>query len=115
MTQKIPSWVWLAGLAGVGYALYKLSDTVRQGLNTVTAPVSDVIANVINALDPNMAPGAQVVGSAVFPNGAQVPLSNLQVRASGSGNNFQALVTYQGRTYSLSQHDANGNYPATPV
>lgn len=108
MAQKIPTWVWIAGLAGVGYAFYKLSDAFRQGVNVVTAPVTDAIASIVG---PSAQTDIRTTGAVAFPNGALVPTSSLQIYASGS----DALVNYQGRTYKLSPHDANGNYPATPT
>lgn len=112
--MKIPQWVWLAGLVGAGYALYKMSDLFKQGVKTVTKPASDVIASTIIAWDPWLSkPAVQstLVGSIVFPNGALVPIKNLRVYPAGS----EARVDYQNRTYRLSAHDANGNYPATPI
>lgn len=115
MAQKIPTWVWVAGLAGVGYALYKLSDAFKQGINYVTAPVTDAIANTIASATMDTAAQTLLTGAVLFPNGAQVPIQNLTVTPSGTGNAFRALVTYQGKTYQLAPHDANGNYPASPV
>lgn len=125
MAQKIPNWVYLAALAGVGYAAYKswdkisdFLDTLKKGAGLITAPVTDAISNAVIAYDPYLSqPTVQstLTGSVLFPNGAQVPLTNLQVMASGTGNAFRALVTYQGKTYQLQPHDANGNYPAVPT
>ncbi len=115
MAVKIPQWVWLAGVAGVGYIIYKSFDKFRQGANYVVDAAASAIAAPIIGVQNLLHETPQVTGSAVFPNGAQVPVKNLQVKASGSGTNFRALVTYQGRTYALSPHDANGNYPAVPI
>jgi len=121
MAQKIPGWVWLAGLAGAGYVAYKFQkeiadwfNSLKKGAGFVTAPISDAAANLLIATDPYLSqPTAQstLTGAVLFPNGAQVPVANLRVYASGS----QARVYYQGRTYQLSPHDANGNYPAVLV
>lgn len=113
MSQKIPGWVWLAGLAGVGYALWKISGAFKQGVNYVTAPVSDAIASAINWY--TATPPVITAGNVLFPNGALVPTTNFQVTSYNGPQGFEARVTYQGRVYRLAEHDANGNYPATPV
>lgn len=125
MGQKIPQWVWIAGLVGGGFAVYKFSGAItdffqqfKKKLDTVTAPVTDAWADAIIRNDPYLSqPTVQstLTGSVLFPNGALVPLTNLQVTPSGSGATFQARVAYQGRTYQLKPHDANGNYPAVAI
>lgn len=116
--MKVPNWVWLAGLAGAGYALYRLSDNVKNAVNYVTAPFSNAIADSIIANDPFLSqPTVQstLTGSVLFPNGARVPMTSLAPTAYNGPNGFEARVVYQGATYRLSAHDANGNYPATRV
>lgn len=116
--MKTPSWVWLAGLVGVGFALYKLSDAFKRGVQTITQPVSDAIADSIIRNDPYLSqPTVQstLTGAVLFPNGARVPMTQLSVKSYNGPNGFEARVTYNGVVYRLTPHDANGNYPAVPA
>lgn len=116
--MKIPTWVWLAGLGGTAYVLYKVSDTFRKGVSTVTQPVSDAIADYVIRTDPYLSqPTVQstLTGAVLFPNGARVPMTQLSVKSYNGPNGFEARVTYNGTVYKLAPHDANGNYPAVPA
>lgn len=116
--MKAPSWVWLVGLGGAAYVLYKVSDTFRKGVSIVTQPVSDAIADYTIRNDPYLSqPTVQstLTGSVLFPSGALVPVSKLSVKPYNGPNGFEARVTYNGTVYRLAPHDANGNYPAVPT
>lgn len=96
-----------------GYVVWKLFDQFKQGSNYVVDQTAKAYLNVedwFTGYKP-----AKVTGAAIFPSGARVPLSNLSVKPYNGPAGFEARVTYQGRLYRLAPHDANGNYPATPV
>lgn len=111
--MKTQSLVQIVLLAGVGYLLYKFADKFKQGANYVEDTAAKTYLTVEDWFT-GYSP-AQVAGSVVFPSGALVALKNLSVTPYNGPNGFEARVTYQGRTYRLAPHDANGNYPATPV
>jgi hypothetical protein len=123
--MKAPNWVWLAGLAGVGYVAWKFSgeirdffDSLKKGASLVTKPVSDALADSIIANDPYLSQPtvqSQLTGAVLFTNGARIPMTQLSVQPYNGPSGFEARVTYQGRTYRLAPHDANGNYPAVPI
>lgn len=104
--NRIPTWVWyVAGAVGL-YYLYK---KVGAGLNNALAKPEQAIADAYVALtSPTIVPA----GNIVLPSGSLVPVAQLSPYVDASGN---TMVAYQGHTYSLQPHDANGNWPATQV
>lgn len=117
MFQKIPWWLWAAGLAGVGYVVYKLANKVPAAASAAANALSQGIADVWLSL-PVVGLGAaqQILGNAKLPDGTLVPLNNLigNIRQDKSDPpNVYADIS--GSIYQLSPSDAQGNYPATFV
>lgn len=105
--------VILLGAIGIGgYLLYKY---LNKGVNYVEDKTANAYTDITDWIAGRHDIQATIAGAAVFPSGARVPLSNLTVTPFNGPNGFEARITYQGRTYSLSPHDASGNYPATLV
>lgn len=115
MSSRVPGWVWFAGLAGAAWALYRVSDAFKRGIATVTAPVTNAIGDAYFALTSDTPVQSTLTGAVLFPGGARVPMTQLSVKPYNGPAGFEARVTYQGKAYRLSPHDANGNYPAVPV
>jgi hypothetical protein len=85
--------------AGI-YILYKI-------LQKVTAPVIDPLAQgIANTYSWLTLPGDVVVtGNINLPDGSQVPIANIFIDDS-------MQFVYNGRTYTVTGRDANGNYNA---
>jgi hypothetical protein len=101
--------VLVFGAVGIGlYYIYKavsgVSNAVTGGVSAATCGISSGIASLFSPGPSTM----NVQGNVIFPNGAQVALSSLQVSCGGT-------VQYQGGVYQLSPSDSNGNYPATQI
>lgn len=113
--MKTENILQLGLLAGIGFAVYKLWDKFKQGGNYVTDTVAKSYLSAEDLFTGYTPVQSTLAGAVIFPNGAQVPMTNLSVTPYNGPSGFEARVVYQGRTYRLSPHDENGNYPATPV
>jgi hypothetical protein len=109
--NKIPTWVWLALVAGGGYALYQYFK--KEGQKLIVNPLADAIAAPIIGLENFFHQTPQTTGNIVLPDGTLVPTP--QIRAYVDKPSGQTRVQYNGKVYALSPHDANGNWPATLV
>lgn len=98
-------------LAVLGFALYYLFGKVQQQASNLLAPVSDAIASAWLAA--TLPSPMDVLGNVVFPDGSQVAVSALSLRANSQTGAVQ--VMYSGHIYALSPSDANGNWPAVLV
>lgn len=109
--NKIPTWVWLAVLAGGGYVLYQFFK--KEGQKLVVDPLATLIAAPIIATENFFHQTPQTTGSIVLPNGSLVPTYTVQAYIDNATG--QTRVQYQGHVYSLSPHNADGNFPAALV
>jgi hypothetical protein len=101
------NWLLWGALAVGAYLLWKkFTSVASSAANAIAAP----IANAFVDLTSPAAPVPQ--GSVILPDGTSFPAANLTNLNFGF-NQGVAQFTYQGGTYSLSPHDANGNYVAT--
>ena len=112
MAQKIPDWVWVGVLAGAGYAAYKFFGERKNYVEDKAAQTYLNIEDLFTGYTPVQ---GTLAGAVLFPNGAQVPMTNLTVTPYNGPDGFEARVVYQGKTYRLSPHDANGNYAASAI
>lgn len=94
------------GLAIAGYFLWKKFSGVAQA---AIAPIVGAIANTYVDLTHT---AAQATGQLAMPDGSFLPTATME---NGTkrwvGNNL--LFDLGGTTYSVTSHDANGNYPVT--
>ena len=105
--MRIKDVVIVGGLAAVAYFLYKKFAAVAEvAANVIAAP----IANAYVDLTSPSAPVPQ--GQVLLPDGSTLAASDLTRLNFGFRGNV-AMFTYNGADYSLSPHDANGNYVAT--
>lgn len=101
MSSSINNKLINVALMGVGiYVLYKL-------LQKITAPVIDPLAQgIASSYLYFTSPGdVTVTGNIILPNGSQVPIANIYIDDS-------MQFVYNGRTYTVTGRDANGNYNA---
>jgi hypothetical protein len=99
------------GLAGIAYFIYrKFKTSVDNAISTATQPV----ANAIVSLTSGPTAQSQLQGQVIMPDGTNFSTSQLQNLNFGFQGNV-AQFTMNGVQYSLSPHDANGNYVATRV
>lgn len=100
----------LKGLeAGIGQA----ATLTYQGAQTLTAPVASALASAWNSMQPaGMAAGLQ--GNVIFPDGSQVPLSQLTVKQDALGNVYVA-APQTGLLLQLQPSNAQGNWPAIQI
>lgn len=100
-TEDLVKW----GVIGLGaYLLWQWWQSAGNVVSAATAPFANWYVNFTT-------PPVTPLGNAIFANGTYVPMS--MITPNWVGNSLQ--FTYLGVTYALSSHDANGNYPATPV
>lgn len=109
--NKIPSWVWAAGIGVGGFLLYQYLK--KEGQKLIVNPLADAIAAPIIAVENFFHQTPQTTGNIVMPDGSLVPTP--QIRAYVDKPSGQTRIQYQGKIYALSPHDANGNWPATLV
>jgi hypothetical protein len=115
----------LAGIGIAGYLLYQVYKgakaaagavadagvAVYHGAQTITAPVSNVIAAGILKL--TQQPAMNVPGNVLFPDGTSAPLASYpSVSKDAAGNVY---VIDRGSTWQLHPSDADGDWPATYV
>lgn len=94
-------------LVGGLIAAYWLFTKFRAGVNVAVDTIAAPLATAYVGLTSGAAQVPQ--GSAVFPDGSYVPMSQLSPKWYGS-----ALVfSYKGGNWQL-QSQVNGNYPAIP-
>ena len=94
---------------GLGIAAIWLYQKFKGGINQAVNAVTQPIANSIVSLTSPPPPTPQ--GSVIFPDGTYIPVSSIAPNWVGNSLQFQ----YNGQTFALASHDANGNYPATVV
>lgn len=114
--MKVPWWVWVLGLGGVGYLLYKSLPPVAAAASAATNAVSTGIANIWLSL-PYFGLGSniQVLGSVILPDGTVVPLNTLAQGKIRQDQNSNVYANVNGNIYQLSPSNSDGNYPATLV
>ena len=117
MGNKIPWWVWAAGLAGVGYVLYRFATQIPKAASAATGAVAQGIANVWLSLPVVGLGSAQtILGNAKLPDGSLVPLNSLVGSIRQDTNNPpNVYANVGGNIYQLSPSDAQGNYPAALI
>ncbi len=98
------------GAKAVGTAAASAGAAVYHGAQTLTAPVSNVIAAGILKL--TQQPAMLVPGNVLFPDGTGGPLSTYAVFTDPAGNVY---VKDRGSTYQLSPSNSDGDWPATYV
>jgi hypothetical protein len=102
-------------VAGV-YVLYKILSKVPQAatnaLQTITAPISNSIAQAWTAM--TLAPPMQgVPGNVLLPDGTNMgPLASMTIKSDSAGNVY---IMAGDTMYQLGQSDANGNWPVQLV
>ncbi len=96
-----------AVLIGIAYIVWKSLSKVAAVADSAAAAVASPIANAYVSLTSN--DPATPTGSVIFPDGSFIAVASIQ--PTWVGNSLQFV--YGGKTYALSSHDANGNYPAT--
>lgn len=117
--NRLPWWVWAAGLAGVGYVVYRLVNKVPQTVKDATSAIAQNIANLWLSLPYfGLGAGQTILGNLKLPDGSLVPLQSLVPGGNlrqdpPPGTNTYANVN--GAFYLLSPSDAAGNYPATLI
>lgn len=101
-------------LIGVGaiaaYYVFKGFGSLNAAADSVAADVGNFWANL--TMGPSVS--SQLQGQVIMPDGSTFSTSNLTSLGFGFQGNV-ALFTLNGVQYSLSPHDANGNYVATRV
>lgn len=102
----------IQGVKATTTALGTAATSLYKGAQTVTAPVATALANAWMAMQP--ASGMSVLGNVIFPDGSQVPLSQLTVKQDSLGNVYVASPA-SGLLLQLQPSDANGNYPAVQI
>ena len=111
MKLRSDTYVTLAIVGVGGYLLYKFASKAGEAGDKVATTIADLWVGAENLFNRQ----ANVVGNAVLPNGALIPLKNMDVRSSTASGVYTVYAKYGSTVYKLSPHDANGNYPATPV
>jgi hypothetical protein len=93
---------------GAYFVWKKYGGAIGSAISTATAP----LANTYVELTSPAAPVPQ--GSVLLPDGSSFPAANLSsLGISWQGNVL--MFTYNGVQYSISSHDASGNYQAARV
>jgi hypothetical protein len=100
------NWLLWGALAFGGYLLWQKFFGKGGAVDTATQG----IANAYVDLTSPAAPTPQ--GSVILPDGTNFPATNLTNLNFGFRNGI-AIFTLNNVDYSLSPHDANGNYVAT--
>lgn len=115
----MPDWVWLVGLAGLGYLVYRLSSAIPKAAHAATNAIAQKIADIWLSLPYFGLTGQlSVLGNLKLPDGTLVPLNTLQsgqVRQDPSVNPPAVYAQVGQAIYQLSPSDEQGNYPASYV
>lgn len=101
------NWVmWGAVAIGAYFLWKKFSSVADTAVNAIAQPIADAYVDLTG-------PAAPVPqGTVIMPDGNNFPASDLTSLNFGFRNNV-AMFTLNSTNYSLSPHDANGNYVAT--
>jgi hypothetical protein len=112
--KDIKNWLIIGAVAGGVYLAYKLFGGAAQVANTANNAINQGASALANWYVKLTSSGAAIpTGMIILPNGAAVPVSQLQVSPVPGGGN-SAMFNYGGATYYLnSPHDANGNWEAS--
>lgn len=96
----------IIGIAAIGLGAYLLYRFWNAAKTVATAAGNAAAAPIADAYLALTLPGAvNVTGAVILPDGSAVQLNTLSVDSN-------AQVNIGGKTYQLTSHDANGNYPA---
>jgi hypothetical protein len=96
MKSSTLNWI----LLGVGgYLLYRFWQQAQGVVDAAVTPLANAYVNLTSGGN------VSVSGNLIFPDGSSVPLSQLYV-----DNNMH--VQYNGKTYTVTSRDSDGNYHA---
>ena len=92
--EKWLTWAAIAGVAYVGFKVYKGATAARDA-------VADTIANAYVAA--TAGPAVEVLGRVVLPDGQRVPLNSLAVKSDFT-------FVYQGKRYRVTKRRPDNDY-----
>lgn len=117
--MKVTEWIGLAVLGAVGYGVYKAfgkDGPISHAADETSSAIANTWVGFTNWLygSPNVIP----TGNVILPNGAKVPIANVQHMMWDTANNVASFV-YNGYGYIIrpnpnggAAYDTNGDYHA---